>query len=154
MGTDIYLSYDGQEEEEQNAQASCLFESTKGEIGYLRAAIWMRAENDFLRRLFPDDIWESPEPRAFDFDENYEKFKFLAEHYLLGTDMNVPEDENIEMFKQAIQKLVKETGGKLHENPEMDSEARTKWLGSVKAFFEKGHDLQRAGRNPKVEISW
>ena len=154
MGTDIYLSYEGQDQEEQDEQASVLFESNKGELGYIRASIWMKEENDFLRRLFPEDIWESPEPKSYDFDENYEKFKFLSEHYLLGTPMEVPHDETAEVFAEVITKLAEKVGGTVVKGGEMDEEGKKKWLRSVKAFFDKGHQLQKQKCTPRILISW
>jgi hypothetical protein len=152
MGTDIYLSYDGQTDVEKDQQVEVLFESSHGDIGYLRAAIWMQEENGFLRRLFPPHMWRGDGEYSFNFDENYEKFNILAEAYELGVSMDF-QDDNVDEMREMVQLIAKSIGGKIHES-KMDDEARKKWLGSVRAFFKLGHELQKMKKNPKICISW
>ena len=69
MGLDIYLNWDGKTEEEQQAQLTG-FDTTKGNVGYLRAAYWNSESLKIFRALWP---YES----GFDYDEDGAPYDFI-----------------------------------------------------------------------------
>ena len=57
MGTDIHLYWKEQSQDEQNKQITG-WDIRCGDVGYLRASIGMHQENEVLRRIFGDDVWD------------------------------------------------------------------------------------------------
>ena len=63
MGTDIYLHWDNQNDEAKEKQITG-FSIGHGNVGYLRASIGMTQENQLLRMIFPEQLWEGQIPEA------------------------------------------------------------------------------------------
>ena len=63
MGTDIYLHWDNQNDEEKDKQITG-YSIGHGYTGYLRASIGMTQENQLLRMIFPDQYWQHEIPEA------------------------------------------------------------------------------------------
>ena len=63
MGTDIYLNWDKQSQKDRDKQSTG-FSIDSGDVGYLRASIGMTQENQILRLVFPEHIWNREIPLA------------------------------------------------------------------------------------------
>jgi hypothetical protein len=152
MGTDIYLSWDGQTKEDEDLQSTG-FDITQGEVGYLRAAVWMSEENNVLRALFPNEYWEAPEAMEYDFDMNVEVLKKFAQEYAIG---NTAKPSTIleTKTKEALQEALEGLGTVQFGGENLSADDKTKWLRSLVAFFKKGWQLQKDGKKPKIYISW
>lgn len=77
MGIDIYLSWDGQTKEEEEAQYTG-FSIEDGHNGYLRAAYWNREGCSIFYDLFDSAKWDDGEPFEYDFKKNYKKMLQLV----------------------------------------------------------------------------
>ena len=142
MGTDIYLTYD-----EQPEKYSC------NDKEYIRAAIWMTEENTMLRIIFPEEVWKSSDDFPYDFDMNVEVLRDAAQDYALGVSSKVTNavaEKTKEMIAEALEGLgTLEFGG-----DDLTPDEKTEWLQTVISFFKRGWELQKAGKNPKIYISW
>ena len=159
MGTDIYLKWDGQTEEERKRQITG-WSIDAGGAGYLRASIGMRLENRFLRFVFPEEMWDGEE-RRFEFTEGkYERLQKGAYIYLVCVMTGKDEIEKMlpmnatEKMGQVLMKVFGKTGGKIVV-PRNDSlRSAVMWLESLYKFFELGMKLEEDGKRPRVRISW
>jgi hypothetical protein len=158
MGTDIYLSWNGMDEEEKKMQTDVGFDADAGEIGYLRASIGMVQENRLLRMLFPEVHWEPmDEGLSYDFKKGVELLPKALSQYVAGDEL--PEtDSSRRQFQmgQIVAKMMTEVGdaeiAKISGGRDMDE--RVRYARSVLRFFMFGMRLQEEGKNPKVYISW
>ena len=157
MGTDIYLSWDKQTEEEKKAQITG-YNIEAGSKGYLRASIGMVKGNHLLRLIFPDEFWKKYEELPYDFQANFNKMLNLGFQYLLsvvfGIDIQVSEEqkkqtEMVDRFLEIIKGY-----SKVICHRESDFPFAVCWLNSLIEFFELGIEKQEENLNPKVRISW
>lgn len=164
MGTDIYLSWDGQTEAEKKAQYTG-YSIEAGKVGYLRASIGMEKENAILRELFPNEIWEksgsSDDGLPFDFNQGYAVLNVLAKKYMASVLFGIPIKKNHVQVKH--EQWVKNVTEYLThvkkfdhvENPDVegDMDGAVAWLNSLFLFVRLGMSKQEKKLNPKVLIS-
>ena len=160
MGTDIYLNWDKKTKKDDENQVTG-FNIDSGAVGYLRASIGMTNENQLLRVVFPEEIWESntEQGEVFDFKDelNHKKVADLGMAYL----MMAYKGREMEMVKET--KSMIEAVGKMLQQAEVDKvevsgtqnfRYAVMWLESLFNFMELGRIKQEAGLNPTVYISW
>lgn len=159
MGTDIYLVWNNQSEEEKERQCTG-YSIDAGNSGYLRASIGMTTENYLLRVLFPDH-WEGDEPKPFDFTnpDNKKRLNACAVAYLVtvltGKQVSHEKHKKAEKFGQELATVLEKMGiGKAVSNGEMDLRSAIMWLNSLYNFYELGRKKQKEGGNPAILISW
>jgi len=154
MGTDIYLSYDGQSEEDEKLQCSELFNSTALEFGYIGSAIWMEEENKVLRILFDNEFWDCRVKFSYNFDENIKKLKAITQQYILGMPLKYDDTKTKKMCEVAVN-FSRMLGVDLQKgSADMDIDKKLMWITSVHHFFKLGSVLQKRKLNPKVYIGW
>lgn len=150
IGTDVYLSWDGQTKAEEKAQITG-YSINAGSVGYLRASISMEKENAVLREVFPDKFWEG-KALPYDFDAGWKTLNLIAKKYLSSCLFGIP----IERFKQVFQQLAE--AGKFDKiivgDIDDDILGNVTWLNSLVEFFRLGYKKQKEYKNPKVCISW
>nr|BDD48286.1 hypothetical protein 7 [bacterium] len=164
MGTDVYMEWDGMRPSEKKARYTG-FSIDAGNVGYLRASIWMDNENAVLRELMPDH-WEYTEKEAdsggkpYDFEVKYAQLQRLARMYLLavmlGKEVEHREHAKAKEMSKALKKMLEEKGfGENVKGGEpMDLSSAVMWLNSLFQFFHLGMEKQKKGLNPRVFISW
>jgi hypothetical protein len=149
MGTDIYLSYDGQDMSDKYCQE-----------GYIRASIGMINENYVLRQIFPPECWESEEnnfkytfdlvPKVMRVGEQY--LDAVHEGYQLGNagEAGVEHGNNIaNLLKQILPEGTSMVMGGINDIFEAK-----RWLKTLSMHIAIGISKEQAGLNPKVVISW
>ena len=152
IGTDIYLEWDNMTKKDKDLRVTG-FDISKGNNGYLRASIGMTEENAVLRMLFPDTMWKAQKAVAYDFKQNISFLPSLVKGYIEGQDFDVQDrmKEQTE-FGAGINEMLKLAGmTKIQTN---DDSFESTWAKSLVAFFIYGMELQKAGKNPKIYISW
>jgi hypothetical protein len=159
IGTDIYLSFDKQTKKEKDAQITG-FDINAGKFGYLRASIGMTKENNVLRLLFPENFWHGG-VHLYDFESNFLQMMEIVLVYLKDDKLPDPEQKNYReqlehgnRVKEAVKSIIGDAVEiKLGADSE-DMRFRVTWSKSLSEFFELGRKMQKAGRRPKVHISW
>lgn len=95
MGLDIYLKWEGQTEEERQAQFTG-FDITKGHVGYLRSSYCNSAKLRIFDQLFGNNVGE---------EEFYPKVGELSVN-LKDIDFTPLKDEyNQDLYKEAVQSI-------------------------------------------------
>lgn len=162
MGSDIYLRWDNQAEEEKTKQLANHYYINAGHLGYLRASLGMISETSFLRVLFSTEYWEPTQGKGLRFEFTEEKLKGLQKAGILylisaytGKEIECSETEKQKKTGNTIFNALKKAG--IPENQigvSRNCGFRTAiiWLESVFAFFELGLDLEKKGLNPRVAI--
>ena len=93
MGTDIYLKWDKMSKKDHDGQITG-WDAYSGATGYLRASIGMMQENAFLRKIFPQEVWEPNNPKCPTYsgeEEWLEEQKFdKAVERIKGNDKGIP----------------------------------------------------------------
>lgn len=171
MGTDIYLTWDGQTKQEKDAQITG-YSINAGNAGYLRASIGMQTENSALGEVFPtktywlgEDEKLKPDKEgfiAYDFKVGWAVLQVVAKKYLATVLFGIPYKKNdIQIEKETWFKRVSEmltAKGKFDKveisTLEEDLPSAIMWLNSLYGFFYLGLEKQKKGLNPKVMISW
>lgn len=171
MGTDIYLTWDGQTETEKKAQYTG-YSINAGNVGYLRASIGMETENAVLGEVFPLKIYWLGEDKEmkpdkegyirYDFKVGWAVLQVVAKKYLATCLFGIPYKKNDvqvkhqEWFKRTMEVLAqKEKFDKqIVGNIDDDLPSAVLWLNSLYNFFYLGMEKQKAGLNPKIMISW
>lgn len=179
MGTDVYLGWEGMTKEEKEAQYTG-FDIGAGSTGYLRAAIGMVRENEALREIFPENIWEGKGKGfkiggtkfiEFDFRGQYGAAMKAVLAYILGRIneflgghiVEVPEADSVVEQQQVVLNIVmsmmsavnsKEGDVKVHLSDSLDIDAAIIWASSVVQFMRLGCVKQEEGRRVGVYISW
>jgi len=155
MGSDVYLRWDSMSEEDKEKQLTG-FNIAAGKAGYLRASIGMAEENEVLRVLFPEQIWNSSEPVEYDFEGNMEAMRSVLVSYLAGQKIDVQDRiaESTAMGRHVGEVLARTFGAENVVTPGMDFEDKKTWAESLVGFFRLGAELQKAGKRPGVWISW
>jgi len=154
MGVDVYLTWDGQTEEEREAQFTG-FSIAHGHVGYLRASIGMVLENEVLRTLFPEEYWELKEPLEYDFKKNWENLPFVLKKYfeaVLTGELTEEQKEQME-FGIAVAEAFKGEG-EVSMSRSGDILRAVVWANSLIRFFRLGMRKQEEGKRPRVRISW
>lgn len=146
MGTDVYLLFDGQKENQTT--------------GYIRASIGMVNENFILRQIFPPECWEDTEENNFKYTfDLIPKLMRLREQYLdavrnsykLGSmsESGVDHGHGIESFLKSlhpegtfVMPCINELG-----------QAKL-WFAQIFAHVNIGIIKEMNGLNPRVYISW
>jgi hypothetical protein len=159
MGTDIYLKWNGQKEDEAKDQVTG-FSINAGNRGYLRASIGMHKENSVLRDIFPERYWKGEGAEEYDFDKNRIRCVNIIKGYILTvitgievTDTRETHQQQREMADkiallfEGINAQVKKSGG-------LGFESSIMWANSLLNFFDLGLQKQKEGKNPTVYISW
>lgn len=160
MGYDVFLSWDGMTEEEKTLQKKG-WDINRGNVGYLRAATWMRAEIRFLGSIFPREYWlESREgnanPLPYDFESNMLEMKKVAAEYLESAGANhaigalhaharEPNSKNNPQGP-GLGSRTSSTDGLVGSDAEV-------WVRAVNDFFSLGVQKQKEERNPKVAVA-
>lgn len=149
-------------EEDKRLQLDSGFDSSIGEVGYLRASIGMVRENRLLRMLFSDELWEPQEDdtgKEFDFKEAAKKLPDALTKYV--DDEELPMSESAKQQVEAgeiVKKMLKEQGfddaSVQTSGGERDEKGRVRYAHSVLRFFMLGVKLQDLGKKPRVYISW
>ncbi len=150
MGTDIYLSYEGITEEEKNKVQ-------------IRASIWMKKQNWFLRKIFPC-FWHNEGFEEFDFKANGENFELLLVDYMEDRidQINSVADEEAQEDMNEVDTIVAELVATFADSPgrlqkgttKLTEEQEQDFLIAVLNFYKKGLKLQKEGLKPKILISW
>jgi hypothetical protein len=166
MGTDVYLSWDGMTQKQKQKRITGL-DIGSGKVGYLRASIGMYPENTVLRHVFPDH-WNGEE-RAFDFmsEENTRLVVEMTWRYtmstLTGEEQFLPTNTHVQAHAEMCSKLLEpligglaKDGGKvvMTGREPADIYSTLAWALSLMDFYRLGYEKQKAGKNPKVYISW
>ena len=169
MGTDVYLEWEGKNEEDENKQAEGCLAIDAGDVGYLRASIHMENENALLRMMFPAKYWNEHSRDEYDFRANSEMLEMLGLRYLvsavLGKAVEVPEEQNeawiagrkmAERLSQMLKGVEEASGGDVSVFMGETDGLRdaVEWLNSVFEFFELGIEQQEKGLKPYPYISW
>lgn len=151
MGTDVYLSYDGQDMSDK---------ANYWKEGNIRASIGMINENYVLRQIFPPECWESEEnnfkytfdlvPKVMRIGEQY--LDAVHEGYQLGNagEAGVDHGNNIaNLLKQILPDGASMVMGGIDDIFEAK-----RWLKTLSMHIAIGISKEQAGLNPKVVISW
>lgn len=149
MGTDIYLSYDGQD---QNIEGYW-------EEGYIRASIGAINENWVLRKVFPEEIWDDKMPENFKYNmdllEKAQRLKpqyidSVEKDYLLGS-----KDEAGVKHGDGIANLFQNLGfGVMQDSGHKSVNSAYAWFRTLENHICIGIAMELLGKNPQVEISW
>lgn len=163
MGSNIYLKWDNQTEEEKEKQISIIFEISAGYVGYLRASLGMVSENSFLKILFSSEYWDAG-GKGLRFEFTEEKFKELEKAgfaYLMsaftGKEIKCSQTEMQAKTNDAILNALKKAGyskEQIRHSGSLKFRTAVIWLESVFAFFELGMEMEKKGLNPRVLIEW
>jgi hypothetical protein len=136
MGVDIYMEWDGQTEDEEEAQYTGFMNA--GEVGYLRGA-YFGGHSDVLRMLFNWMSWDEETPFDADaFERNLNQLK--------ANDGERPGKGKWDHTKG------KDRGWDLsvRQNSPVDEET----IKEYEAFLAFGKRLASEGKNPRVYISY
>ena len=162
MGTDIYMSWKGMSKEEEKAQYTG-FNIYMGHVGYLRASIGMYAENELLRKIFPEEYWEKGDFLEYDFIKNHKRNIIYIYKYLLEPLISLEKesedyiDENIiNTVISALKKIDITIDSQMSiQMPSINEfDERIRYAASVIDFLWLGIEKQKKHLNPKVYISW
>jgi len=183
IGTDIYLHWKGQTDEETEKQSTG-FSISSGDVGYLRASIGMHNENALLREIFPKKYWEPKEKdfvvvgkTTYDFDkdkkeydvkiipynfkENFPKLKTLLSRYLLYNIEGVElRHEGAKSQVDMGENIVKALGNlgfdksNIYSPGEQDIEGAIMFANSMLNFFYLGIEKQEKKLKVGIYISW
>ena len=171
MGTDIYLSWDGQTKAEKKAQYTG-YSINSGKVGYLRASIGMETENSVLGEVFPlKTYWLHEDVEAkededgytpYDFKQGWAVLQMVAKKYLASMLFGIPYKKNDVQIKH--EQWVKNVTEMLAQKGKFDKviisaldddlPSAVMWLNSLYEFFYLGMSKQDKKLNPKVLISW
>jgi len=148
MGTDIYLEYEGKPEK-----------YTFKEGSYIRASIFSIKENTVLRMIFPKKYWEAGGPLRYRFSKKkLEELKVILnmylKSYLENKKLECKEAKEYEEFGERVALLLCSCCERVEISRPENIEFARRWARSVISFFEKGLELEKEGRRPKVLISW
>jgi len=149
LGTDVYLEYDGQEDEERFKEGT-----------YIRASIFSIKENTVLRLIFPKEYWEGTKTRYKFTKEKLEEVKIILKMYLRSflenKELECKEAKKYEELGKRFASLILASfgGGPIEVSKVNNFELTERWARSVLKFFEKGLEMEEKGRNRRVEISW
>ncbi len=149
MATDVFLSWDGMNDQERRLQ-SREWDYGSGALGHLRAAVWMERENELLSHLFEERYWSSHDTLGLPYD-------FEVGMKILGQ----AEEEYLRSVREGVKPRF---GGRTppvlsqaqaaYAPEDLDLAGAQLWLNSAFDFFKLGVEEQMAGKNPRVYISW
>ena len=159
MGTDIYLNWKKQTEDEKKAQITGF--RNNGDDGYLRASIGSIRENQMLRILFSEEYWNPTEEIfnedlgvPYDFLTNEEFLQKALAFYLHGTDEEDTITESLiqqTSFGLSVMAALSGLKGKktMFKNDDLEY-----FSNEVKKFYELGKTKNQAGIKTYIDISW
>ena len=154
MGIDVYLSWDGMAEDEKKARDSDWLELESGNLGYLRAAWWMKREVHLLCDIFPSKCWidESPVPVPYNFKAMTTKLERAVESYRESVKKDELSRGGSAACRDLLDKAPRESGFIDYPFDGLVLDDAEGWLKSVRDFFKLGTQKQTEGRNPKVHM--
>ena len=163
MGSNIFLEWDNQTEEEKQRQIDSIFDISSGHLGYLRASLGMMSESSFLRALFSKEYWVAgSKGLRFEFtEEKYNKLMKAGILYLMsaytGKELKCSESEREKETHDTIFNAIKKAGyseDQIGHSGSLNFRPAIIWLESIFAFFELGMELEKKGLNPRVVVEW
>ncbi|MDI6875493.1 MAG: hypothetical protein QMC96_01830 [Methanomicrobiales archaeon] len=162
MATDVYLKWDGKDEDAFQRKWLQKGDYNAGDIGYLHAHGNMVNEIRILHRLFPPEYWDALEPIPYDFEANWSRLETWARVYLaaaLTGRVIDPHREGVQdlhgfcvLLSEFLQGLEQDAGIDTAATLPGDLNYSVMWLNSLYNFFHLGFTLQKSGRDPKIFI--
>lgn len=160
MGTDCYLKWDKMTKAEEKKQVTG-FSIDAGGSGYIRASIGMVNENALLRVIFPEEYWNAPKPKSYDFIRSYGLLSICLQRYLKCAKEGIRielKDIGFMMQKESLDKITEALSvfgfDEIKTGSSLDLDSAVIWAKSLVDFFQLGIRLQVNEQNPKIYISW
>jgi hypothetical protein len=160
MGIDILMSYKGMSKEDKYLQDKHrrAHSIEGGSVGFLRASIGMEDEKNVLQTIFTIGFWGGKTPKRMEFKTACRTYKDVLTGYIEGEKIKpaftIPGEKKMLLMYEKMAQDAHEDGRDAGI-PKLNTKAeRYMWASNVVSFFEKGLELEKAGKEPKILIRW